>query len=162
MLYGALLGRSTKSATRPRLISERVISASGARSLLFGPALGHRRRRCIPLALKRLERAGRINARRSPDERDSPARVSAALSEGTISSTLRSWEQQDSRDDVFGHTFSGGPAHIVWVKREFETIRQNNARDDAVPLLKGARRRPLADSLGRHRAQDQAPGTTCL
>ena len=78
VLYGALLGRSTKSATRPRLISERVISASGARSLLFGPALGHRRRRCIPLALKRLQRAGRINAWRSPDELDHLLKLGSA------------------------------------------------------------------------------------
>ena len=37
VLYGGLLGRSAKSATHPRLLSERVISASGARSLLFWP-----------------------------------------------------------------------------------------------------------------------------
>jgi hypothetical protein len=112
VLYGALLGRSTKSATRPRLLSERVISASGARSLFFGPALGHRRRRCIPLALKRLQRAGRINARRSPDEHDHLLKLGRAeLRYNLVDASLM--EQQNSRDNGFGHALGGSPAHIV-------------------------------------------------
>jgi hypothetical protein len=32
-------------------------------------------------------------------------------------------EQQDSRDHILGHTFSGGPAHFFWIKIEIEAIR---------------------------------------
>jgi hypothetical protein len=32
-------------------------------------------------------------------------------------------EQQDRRDDGLGHALSGGPAHIVWMKKNVKTIR---------------------------------------
>jgi hypothetical protein len=32
-------------------------------------------------------------------------------------------EQQNSRDDVFGHTLSGGPAHGLSMKIDPETVR---------------------------------------
>jgi hypothetical protein len=32
-------------------------------------------------------------------------------------------EQQDSRDNGFGHALSGGPAHVVRMKKDIKTIR---------------------------------------
>lgn len=32
-------------------------------------------------------------------------------------------EQQDRRDDGLGHAFSGGPTHVVGMKKKVKTIR---------------------------------------
>ena len=76
----------------------------------------------FPFALKHVERVGRIDARRSPDELDHlPKLDGAELSDDLLNASLM--EQQHSRDDGLGHALSGGPARIVGMKKKVKTIR---------------------------------------
>ena len=62
--------------------------------------------------LERVERAGRISALRSPNEFDHLLELGGAeLGCDLFHPSLM--QQQNSRDDIFGHAFSGGPTHIV-------------------------------------------------
>jgi hypothetical protein len=86
-----------------------------------GSAPGARRpsrlRRYQSSLLKRVECAGRINAWRSPDELDHLLELDAAeLGHNLVDAALM--EQQNSRDDIFGNALSGGPAHIVGMKKD--------------------------------------------
>ena len=61
--------------------------------------------------LECVQRAGRINARRSPDELDHLLKLgSAELGHNLVDASLM--QQQDSRDNGFGHALGGSPAHI--------------------------------------------------
>ena len=80
-----------------------------------------RRYQSSPL-LECVQRAGRINAWRSPDELDHLLKLgSAELRHNLVDASLM--QQQNSRDNGFGHALGGGPAHIVWMKKNAKTIR---------------------------------------
>ena len=80
-----------------------------------------RRYQSSPL-LECVQRAGRINARRSSDKLDYLLELgSTELGHNLVDASLM--EQQDSRDNGLGHALGGSPAQIIWMKREFETIR---------------------------------------
>jgi hypothetical protein len=72
--------------------------------------------------LKCVERSGRINEWRSPNELDHLLELDGGeFSHDLLNASLM--EQQDSRDDGFGHALSGGPARIVGMKKKVKTIR---------------------------------------
>jgi hypothetical protein len=72
--------------------------------------------------LECVQRTGRISARRSPDKLNYLLKLDGAeLSDDLLNASLM--EQQDRRDNGLGHTLSGGPAHIVWMKKNVKTIR---------------------------------------
>ena len=61
--------------------------------------------------------AGRINAWRSPDELDHLLKLGRPeLKYNLVDASLM--EQQNSRDNGFGHALGGSPAQIIWMKRE--------------------------------------------
>jgi hypothetical protein len=75
-----------------------------------------RRYQSSPL-LEHVERAGRINARRSSDELDQLLKLgSAELERDLVDATLM--EQQDSCNNGLGHTLSVGPARIVQLQAD--------------------------------------------
>jgi hypothetical protein len=78
----------------------------------------------VPYAMKTIvyvQRAGRINARRSPDERDYLLELEGGeLSHDLLNASLM--EQQDSRDDGLGYALGGSPTHIVRIKTDVKTI----------------------------------------
>ena len=56
-------------------------------------------------------------ARQSPDELDHLLKLgSAELGRDFVDSALM--EQQDSRDNGFGHALGGSPAQIIWMKND--------------------------------------------
>jgi hypothetical protein len=60
-------------------------------------------------------------------------------------------EQQDSRDHILGHTFSGGPAHFFWIKIETETVG---------PVLRAQTDQAPAAELGTPKKKTKAKTTT--
>jgi hypothetical protein len=67
----------------------------------------------------------------SPDELDHLIKLgSTELGCDLLHASLM--EEQDSRNDGFGHALSGGPAHIVWIKKSTTSssagIYSNSAR----------------------------------
>jgi hypothetical protein len=69
-----------------------------------------------------VQRTGRISARRSPDKLNYLLELDGAeLGHDLLNASLI--EQQDSRNDGFGHALSGGPAHIISTKMNAKTIR---------------------------------------
>jgi hypothetical protein len=72
--------------------------------------------------LECVQRAGRINARRSPDELDHLLQLDGGeLGHNLVGAAFM--QHQNSGDDGFGHALSGGPAHIVSIKKNAKTIR---------------------------------------
>jgi len=64
----------------------------------------------------------RFEAWRSADEFDHLLKLKPAkLRHNLFDAALV--EQQDSRNHILGHTFSGGPAHFLRMEIETETIR---------------------------------------
>jgi hypothetical protein len=73
---------------------------------------------------ERFENSARVKAWRSADEFDHPLKLKRAkLRHNLFDAALV--EQQDSRDHVFGHALSGGPAHPIGRKIETEAIRHD-------------------------------------
>ena len=77
----------------------------------------HRRRRCRQISplFERLHYSRRIKPWISVDEVDHLFKLwGAKLGRDFINAAVV--EQEDSRDYVFGHALSGGPADIIWMK----------------------------------------------
>ena len=87
-----------------------------------GSACDRRQRRRGPPALEGIERSGRVNAWRSPDEFYHLLKLADAELGHDLADVLLV-EQQNSRDDGFGYTLSGGPSHRLIMKNDSETIR---------------------------------------
>ena len=72
--------------------------------------------------LECVQRAERISVWRSPNELDHLLKLgSAELGHNLVDAAFM--QHQNSGDDGFGHALSGGPAHIVWMKKNVKTIR---------------------------------------
>jgi hypothetical protein len=71
--------------------------------------------------VERFQDSARVKAWRSADEHDHLLKFKGAeLRYNLFDAALV--EQQDSRDHILGHAFSGGPAHFLWIKIDTETI----------------------------------------
>jgi hypothetical protein len=127
-------------------IKSSTITRSAARPcvLLFRryvPLWRLRRYQSSPI-LERVQRAGRINAWRSPDELDHVPKLDGAeLGYDLVDAAFM--QHQNSRDDGFGHALGGGPAHIVRMEKNLKTIRHVQeyipiARDASVSLRGGS------------------------
>jgi hypothetical protein len=65
--------------------------------------------------------SARVKAWQSADEFDHLLKLSGAkLRHNLFDAALM--EQQHGRDHVFGHAFSGGPAHFLWIGIETEAM----------------------------------------
>jgi hypothetical protein len=72
--------------------------------------------------VERFQDSARVKAWRSADEFDHLLKLGGTKpGHNLVHATVV--EQQDSRDHILGHAFSGGPAHFLRVEIETETIR---------------------------------------
>jgi hypothetical protein len=72
--------------------------------------------------VERFENSARVKAWRPADEFDHLLKLRRAkLRYNLFDAALV--EQQDGRDHILGHAFSGGPAHFLRIEIETETIR---------------------------------------
>ena len=110
------------------LMRQCVIVAAVAR-----PLWRLRRYQSSPL-LECVKRARRINAWRSSDKLDHLLELgSAEFSRDLLNASLM--QQQDSRDNGFGHALSGGPSDIIWMKEHPKTIRHCAGIYSVAPVM---------------------------